>query len=72
VIHIGTSKTNIKYIPIGHTNPNTKYRILQHPYNDRFEIRTENNMLIVRRVDADCGWGFPHRAVVVDITSRFS
>jgi GR25 family glycosyltransferase involved in LPS biosynthesis len=68
MIHIGTSTTNIKYIPIENTNPNAKYRIFHHPYNDRFELRTENNMLIVRRVDADCGWGFPHRAVVVDIT----
>jgi hypothetical protein len=34
--------------------------LIQTDYPDSFEFEIKNNILIVRRLDADSGWGYSH------------
>ena len=66
-IPIGSSTENIKIIDLYYFPDDVKYTIKLHqdnPHNDRFDIKINNNYLIVKRIDVDCGWGHNH---IVDI-----
>ena len=65
-IRIGTSRENTKVIPLHHSYPqNWSCMIDGHEYSDRFETRIEGNNLIVKRIDCETGWGFPHTGKII-------
>lgn len=60
-VYVGSSNTNPKIIPLTHKNI-IGHNLLnkQNPeWRDTFDIRVENNQLIVLRTDVNEGWGQP-------------
>ena len=62
-IKIGTSKTHTKVINLYYFPDDIKYKIEMHrtpQYKDLFDIKIENNLLIIKRIDSEEGWGYCH------------
>ena len=63
-VNIGDSIGNIKIIDLYYfpNNNDLKYEILicSHNTTDRFDFDLQNHFLIVKRIDADGGWGYNH------------
>jgi hypothetical protein len=61
-IFIGSSETNVKEIDLHFFPEGFDYeiRLVDNPYKDVFEIWIKNNLLFVKRLDEETGWGFHH------------
>jgi len=61
-INIGSSKTNIKRIPLHYFPifPSLQIKLHKHPFSERFSITIQNHMLIVTRTDKSMGWDHSH------------
>jgi mannosyltransferase OCH1-like enzyme len=69
-IKIGSSSVNEKRINLFYF-PLEKYdfQLKPNPYNDLFEFSVKNNILTVKRIDIDSGWGYHHSCELI-IKSR--
>ena len=65
-VMIGPSSTNYKDIDLHYFPNNIKYEIVLHKnvYKDTFICDIKNNILRIKRIDENTGWGYYH---VVDI-----
>ena len=61
-ICIGSSKSNIKVINLYYFPDDIQYSIILHKnfYADIFNFEINNNYLIVKRLDNNCGWDHNH------------
>lgn len=66
-IIVGSSKQNNKNIDLHYFPKDVEHEIIlkEHPYSDKFEIVIRNNILSVKRIDVDCGWGHNHSIDIV-------
>ena len=67
IINIGSSSKNVKRIKIDDSIKNVKY-IQMIPtrlrFPDKFDLKIQDGFLVVRRVDADKGWGAHHKCII--------
>jgi hypothetical protein len=72
-IKIGPSKTNIKEINLYYFPEEINYtlKIKEHKFDDLFDLTINNNILTVKRLDANKGWCHSH-SVDVCISSKES
>ena len=62
-IKLGSSNTNQKKIDLVYFPNDIKYTIevKKHVFSDKFLFFIKDNMLTVKRIDANHGWGYNHR-----------
>jgi hypothetical protein len=72
-VFFGSSSTNIKYIDLYFFPNNVNYEIKlnKNPYQDHFQFKIENNVLMISRLDKNIGWDYPH-SVDICIASQES
>ena len=72
-INIGSSYTNVKNINLFYFPEDIQYtiKLIPNPHKDTFDFTINNNTLIVKRLDLDAGWGYPH-SVDICIKSKES
>jgi hypothetical protein len=61
-INIGSSDKNVKQIKLYYFPPNILFsiRLNENTTNDKFKYRIYNNILFVKRMDANTGWEYNH------------
>jgi len=61
-IYIDSSTENIKKINLYYFPDEIQYtmKLIENPYNDKFRVIIKNNILIVKRLDKNTGWDYPH------------
>lgn len=66
-IHIGRSDKNIKEINLFYFPHDITCDIIlsKNPYDDTFDFKIINNLLIVKRTDIDSGWDYNHSLDIV-------
>ena len=65
ILNIGTSNSNVKKINLYNFKyTDYTFELVKHQYTDTFDIRIDDNFLVVRRTDKNEGWGHNH---IVDI-----
>lgn len=64
--NIGSSENNIKLININYNIDisNYKIKLVANKFNDTFDFKIENNILIVTRTDLNTGWGYDHYVII--------
>ena len=62
-IWIGESNTNIKTIDIP-LNLSGEFYLNHHGRNDKFEIEKTDHSFIIKRVDENTGWAYPHSGYI--------
>lgn len=65
-IIIGPSKTNTKHIKLNCVYaPDSIFVLDQHRFADVFEAHINNDMLIIKRMDMNTGWGYNHTGNII-------
>jgi hypothetical protein len=60
-LNIGSSDTNIKIIETFFNIPNNStIKIKEHNNKDTFSISYNNNIITIKRIDINSGWGYDH------------
>jgi hypothetical protein len=72
VIEFGSSKENIKRIKLDRVfNEQAIVIVESTPYSDKFNTCIEKDELVVRRIDVEEGWGYNHKATIVEDPPTF-
>ena len=72
-VDLGTSTTNTKYIDLYYFPEKIEYKVvlIKNNFKDIFDFTINKNILIVKRIDENCGWNFKH-SVNICIRSKES
>ena len=65
-IVIGGSSLAVKHITLHKSFNNPKFKLAPHPYQDEFNFEIDNNILIVKRIDALSGWWYNHSVEIIE------
>jgi len=67
IIYIGSSKDNIKMIPLTNINTNFNYiiKLVKNPWPDTFAFEVKENNLLVKRLDNPSGWNYKHFVIMI-------
>jgi hypothetical protein len=66
-VKIGSSKINEKNINLYYFPNYIEYKIIliKNIHNDRFNFKIKNNILTIKRIDMNCGWGYNHSIDII-------
>jgi hypothetical protein len=65
-IYIGSSKNNLKIIPLKDIDTKLNYiiRLVKNPWRDNFSLEIKDNNLFVKRLDSSGGWDYKHFVII--------
>jgi hypothetical protein len=68
IIVFGSSiDSSIKKITLNKYYKNPTFILTEHLYSDKFLFDIKENILTIKRVDADCGWAYKHSVKIIDM-----